>query len=343
MDEKYDSDRKLFLDIAKGIGIIMVVWAHAFGPFTNYISSFHMPFFFFISGMLYKGNKTVREYFLVKIKSLLLPFWIYNLLFYPVFFILFYWKKWEYKVCLKEILEIVTTVGKVPFLGATWFLPALFWVSVLVHCLYRTFSKHKISDFLLLPISVIVVVLGFQITFPYRISRTLICSGFYVMGFIYNKYLMCNVNKVVGGIMTMVMLPISAFWSEHFPGSIADNTYDNKISFMIGAIFATFSFIYLSSVSSMIKKNKIVDAICYLGKNSIHIVIWQFLAFRFTIVLQIIFADAPLSSLTAFPVYDTSGIWFVIYLFMGIVVSLVIGKIMDKFFLNKLKKKITCK
>lgn len=87
----------------------------------------------------------------------------------------------------------------------------------------------------------------------------------------------------------------------------------------------------------IMENNKIVDAICYLGKNSIYVVIWQFLAFRFAIILEIIIARAPLHALTAFPVYDSSGGWFVIYLFVGTVVSLFIGKIMDKLVLNRVR------
>ena len=31
-----------YLDIAKGIGILLVVWAHARGPFSTYIYQFHI-------------------------------------------------------------------------------------------------------------------------------------------------------------------------------------------------------------------------------------------------------------------------------------------------------------
>ena len=85
--------RQLDMDIAKGIGIILVVWEHAEGPFSHYISGFHMPFFFFISGMLYiNGDRSIKDYTIRKCKSLLAPFWWWNLIFYPVFFILYYTK-----------------------------------------------------------------------------------------------------------------------------------------------------------------------------------------------------------------------------------------------------------
>ena len=34
------------IDIAKGLGILFVVWSHAKGPFTPYMYQFHMPLFF---------------------------------------------------------------------------------------------------------------------------------------------------------------------------------------------------------------------------------------------------------------------------------------------------------
>lgn len=38
--------RYAYIDIARGIGIILVVWGHTGGPMINYINQFHMPLFF---------------------------------------------------------------------------------------------------------------------------------------------------------------------------------------------------------------------------------------------------------------------------------------------------------
>lgn len=48
--------RQNWIDFAKGIGIILVVWAHTGGSFHEYIAQFHMPLFFFVSGFLYQYN-----------------------------------------------------------------------------------------------------------------------------------------------------------------------------------------------------------------------------------------------------------------------------------------------
>lgn len=56
-NKKYN--RYDFLDVAKGIGILLVVIAHInYTPsLITIIYSFHMPIFFFFSGMVFNRNK----------------------------------------------------------------------------------------------------------------------------------------------------------------------------------------------------------------------------------------------------------------------------------------------
>lgn len=51
--------RNASIDIAKGIGIILVVFAHMnyTQPYQNIIYGFHMPLFFIISGILFFPEK----------------------------------------------------------------------------------------------------------------------------------------------------------------------------------------------------------------------------------------------------------------------------------------------
>lgn len=65
------------IDIAKGIGIILMVIGHACYPHIyifNCIYIFHMPLFFFLSGFLFKESSTHKpiSYIYKKIKSLYL-------------------------------------------------------------------------------------------------------------------------------------------------------------------------------------------------------------------------------------------------------------------------------
>ena len=70
-------ERKKYIDILKGIGIFYVILGHVTHTsfLFRYIYSFHMPLFFFISGMLFVPFKMAREkYFDIVKKSLSFAF-----------------------------------------------------------------------------------------------------------------------------------------------------------------------------------------------------------------------------------------------------------------------------
>lgn len=77
-------DREEWIDIAKGIGIIFVVFCHIKVSFlTTYIYWFHMPLFFLISGYLHRQPDSLTEIFSVSVQKtyrLLIPYLSYYIL-----------------------------------------------------------------------------------------------------------------------------------------------------------------------------------------------------------------------------------------------------------------------
>ena len=76
-----------YVDIAKGIGIILVVMGHndfaLISPFAHkLIYSFHMPMFFFMSGMFFKPDVPFRSFIRQRFHRLLKPFFVMLLLIY---------------------------------------------------------------------------------------------------------------------------------------------------------------------------------------------------------------------------------------------------------------------
>lgn len=64
------TERVNFLDIAKGILIILVVIGHSNYSYTQYIYWFHMPAFFIISGVLHIQPKDLGDFLRKRIFSL---------------------------------------------------------------------------------------------------------------------------------------------------------------------------------------------------------------------------------------------------------------------------------
>ena len=142
--------RLRYVDIARGIGITLVVIGHslvtpmrnsekAFQAFYDGIYLFHMAFFFFLSGYLVSVNKkqksipdTKRSFLKKKIKHFIIPYLFYSLVGYGILGIL------SGRSLLQCIFEIVSTENHL--FHHLWFLYTLFWVSVADYFIPEKFS-----------------------------------------------------------------------------------------------------------------------------------------------------------------------------------------------------------
>ena len=61
-------------DFIKGIGIFLVVLGHTLCPSHFLINVFHMPLFFFISGMTFHDPDDIRNFILKKINRIMVPY-----------------------------------------------------------------------------------------------------------------------------------------------------------------------------------------------------------------------------------------------------------------------------
>lgn len=309
-----------YIDLAKGIGIVLVVWAHAKGPLQSYIYQFHMPFFFILSGLLYSEKSSFKEYLWKKTKSLYMPFVFWNLLIYITKEIV---RGSGALPILKNVGLIVLTLSKDgEFLGATWFLGSLFLVSIFYKILDLLIKESKLKPLLLLFISVSLTAIGFSINFPLMISRTLILSLFFAVGALVKKHKEYFKELVGGGtaiICLLMYIGIASFNSAN----MGQNEYSNPLLFVTGSILASYAIIVFCKLFD--EKIKILQPvkrfIMFLGRHTLDILIWQFVAFRAVILLQILIYKEELTFanlLSFYPVYDASNFWWIAYLVVGI-------------------------
>lgn len=128
-----------YLDIARGIGILLVVLGHggtrdAYPMLFNLIYAFHMPLFFFLSGMVFKAETPFREFFTRRLHGLVKPFFftIFVLYFISVFF-----GKLEIPVAISRLVKSFYANGYYLEWVPMWFLPTLFVVSLLAWAVAR--------------------------------------------------------------------------------------------------------------------------------------------------------------------------------------------------------------
>ena len=185
--------REHWLDLAKAIGIIFVVWAHAL-PKDNYIwiwiNSFHMPLFFCISGYLYSCRGKLINYVIKKVRTLWVPFEVASFVTYLAFLLI-----GQATLSVKEIALIVLMITPGPLLGAMWFLPVLLFTSILYDILHRIMGKTVSSvsaekaDMIITVLSVVCLIAGMMTALPYRGSVILRSLFFFQLGQLMRKYI----------------------------------------------------------------------------------------------------------------------------------------------------------
>ncbi len=125
-----------YLDMVKGIGIILVVIGHseylAYDALTV-ISAFHMPLFFIISGMLIyhtgEEKRPMKQILLRKLKSIMLPYVIFSLIYLAVYG--GYFCRVAGYLTPQYIREIAVQAVSLDGISVLWFLSALFLAEIL--------------------------------------------------------------------------------------------------------------------------------------------------------------------------------------------------------------------
>lgn len=146
-------DRKEYIDIAKGLCIILVVLGHilqynytgkgAESAF-NFIYSFHMPVFMMLSGFVVAFSRDTLDvtkpvYFVKKkITSLILPYLIWGAVITP-----FIMNNWDSSNYISYIARLVTN----PLMGA-WFIAVLFSMQMfyLLFCYLSSLSNRLVRN-----------------------------------------------------------------------------------------------------------------------------------------------------------------------------------------------------
>ena len=127
-----------FIDILKGLGIVLMVLGHLHlsNTLNRFIYAFHMPLFFIISGYLYRRPACLKNYSLKKVKVLMSPYLLWGCVYSviaailtPHFFISF-WKS-IVAVFFKGTYDL-------PVESALWFLPAMLWTSLFYALIDKT-------------------------------------------------------------------------------------------------------------------------------------------------------------------------------------------------------------
>lgn len=264
-------NRDSSIDIARGIGIILVVWAHT--QMSNVIFSFHMPLFFFLSGLFFK-IESAKDFVNKKYRTLAIPlifFYIVSLLLkIPFQYITKSQEDTVKKIFSGEIFQL-TTVDV-----TLWFIVCLLVIDILLYSIARTVKKEYRRSIIICSLFVIGYLLStyFEnpIYLPFYIGQALVCLPFTYLGWCYNRFVHIKSNK-----MHLIWLIIFGLL---FVGSICIFSpqtnllhfvlHNNPVGYLLPAICGTMLVFYLSKILSNYK-TFITTTLEELGKYSLFI------------------------------------------------------------------------
>lgn len=192
--------RLVWIDIAKGIAILLVITGHTVSvgsPLVPMIFMFHMPLFFIMAGYTYK-IKPLKTVVLTSAKRLLIP--------YVIIFVL-----WQGYTLIQQAnvftLDTLVTLGirfifasgspnetmGVTDVGMAWFLMCLFVSRVLLNlilsCCERYHLTLPIQAIIFIALAALGIVIGekLQIFLPFDFDLALITVGFMWCGYTARK------------------------------------------------------------------------------------------------------------------------------------------------------------
>ncbi len=268
-----------YYDIAKGIGIILVVIAHIeYMPLElrQYIVTFHMPAFFIISGMLMnltkERDREVRPLLRHKFMRILLPYLVFSLVIPVTYYLRFLITKEGYsgEHFIQDILVGLSMTG----VSVLWFLPTLFFSELIVLLIIKNLKRPVV---LILSIIMMVGLWFLPFVLPFTalfLWRTVYCTLLVLIGFALFPIISRASEK------PFYVLPVSAvlFIILYFTGlanGIVDLHYvilGNRILYFLNATMGSVALVLLS-VFIDAKIGWMGNALQFFGRHSLFIMI----------------------------------------------------------------------
>lgn len=219
--------------------------------YAQYLGAVILSSFFFVSGYLKKPLATQKESLKKYGYSLLIPYIIYNVVYYPYWFAKFYLEHGGITIddCIKPItgtlLFQLNTNFSCELNGVTWFLPALF----LMHLITDICNLQKHGKAIMLIITIITIILyGANKYYNFAPYLTFIgfvrCICFFFMGNLFQKagYLKVLSTKkdILIGTSTLLLSIAIFYWHIH-----EDCFILHIILYYVVNIFSVYGIIYL--------------------------------------------------------------------------------------------------
>lgn len=323
----------------KALGIILMVFGHTGNAlqFNKFVYMFHMPLFFIVSGYCFKSKylDMPGKFLCNKIRSLWWPYVKWSLAFLLLHNVLFhinlYNDLYGYNGIVSHLYSINETEylafnivakmhGAEQLLGGYWFLNALFFGSIIAWVTMRFVKNTLIGGGILFGACTILNKTCWHLPFFEISSQAFAASLLIVIGYAMAKYRLRPFNgwEIAAGLL------FTLFGSFVWYMPMNQDSYSNRYFcfYILSATIATWCFY---SLFERIRESKSVFTafMRFVGKHTLTILTWHFLAFKLVSLMIIRIYNLPIERLAEFPVireYAVQG-WWVAYFVVAMITT----------------------
>lgn len=359
--------RQIYLDIAKGIGIVLVVFGHSYGTGFLAMKIYSMPLFFFLSGITFGTKYRFAGFIKRRIQRLYLPFLAYEFI-YLLLSPFFYWLGIvsTYAQTLGEAaglaLHIILFDNVNILLSPVWFVTALFFSQLLmfgIECMIRKIAKddHQ-GQILRILFGAVILYTGLWIgsqrlflilwsyNFEAEIGVFLEATAYGLFGVWFSKREGTGVENekenhsgspqkkwIIRIILLLLFIGMIIY--ERVVRPAADMRNNNYDYWPIAPLFAILGIACVIVLSKMIS-NK---GLCYLGRHSFAIMCLHPLMFKLVGLLQVYVFGYDKEKLSDWQMVSSNPIWLGIAALVGLAIPILLiwgwERVKDKLFLRE--------
>jgi len=289
------SKRIAYLDVAKGIGILLVMLGHNYVKASvpgmeQFIFSFHMPFFFLLSGMLFKPDYPLLVLFKRRFGTLMRPYFAAIILLYSVYF---FYTDIKIMTILRRVARSFYASANYIEWAQLWFLPHLFLLNMFAGVLFLLFYGRVkwlwlrlvfLAGMLWTGVAFLPVYYMQEVTIagqtilldglPFSMDLLLVTGAFFLIGYeirqlVSERFFTSLWTLLISGMLLIALNIIFPYRADLF-----FRTYD---SYIVNTLEALAGSIFLLSLSGRIalKQNWLFNILKYFGQITIILLIFH--------------------------------------------------------------------
>lgn len=261
--ERDKTGRIEYIDIAKGIGMILVVVGHCIDAKTfpgTWIYCFHMPLFFVLSGLCFNDKKypTFLPFLKKRIKTLFLPCIYFSLIITVL------------SVTLFNNYHASNLLHGFP--GGLWFVFVLFISELFYWFINRLLTKHLKGISLIVSFVIGYLLNKWQISLPYSICSIFVATFFYGLGHLCKDKInfLTQLPRTYAffiGFLLLIIPGVVVYFKETYIGMSVNAIPNPALLYCLIAISGTLGTLTLCTFDY----GKIKRIFLFIGKNTLTI------------------------------------------------------------------------